>query len=398
MKLSRVCVKFALMAAAIAVIPIGLAACGDSTSPSTSSSTEAGSYKIGAVLSLTGTYAALGEAEKNAIELEVARINDAGGINGRQLEVIIEDDATDEAKAVAAAAKLIEQEEVVALIGASGTGQTMAMRGDVDRAGLAQISLAGGTVVTSEFDSFVFQTPWSNTIVVPFVLDAMKTAGHSKIAVISDTGGYGKDGLAVIEADVADFDMTIVANETFNPGDSDVTAQLTKIKKSGADAVLLWTAGKEGAITLKNAADLGLEAPFFGGSGQARTEFIEGAGDAAEGFVFGTGKSLVPANWGEDSEQFAVVTDFATRYTEKYGEAPDIFAGHAFDAMTLLSDALTRAGADADAAAIRDALEATDGVVGFGGTFTFSATDHNGLTADDLALYEITNGAWAAAK
>ena len=390
--------RLVFAAAAIVVVSLTLVACGDSTTTSTSTSPSADSYKIGAVLSLTGTYAALGEAEKNALELEVARINDAGGINGRPVEIIVEDDATDEAKAVAATAKLIEQEQVIALFGASGTGQTMAMRGDVDRAGIAQISLAGGTAVTSNFDKLVFQTPWSNTIVVPFVLDAMKAAGHQKIAVISDTGGYGKDGLAVIEAEAAKYGLTIIANETFNPGDSDVTAQLTKIKKASPDAVLLWTAGKEGAITLKNAADLGLEAPFFGGSGQARAEFAEGAGASAEGFVFGTGKSLVPANWGEDSETFKVVSDFAARFKAKYGEDPDIFAGHAFDAMTLLVDALERAGADADAAALRDALEATDGVVGFGGSFTFSADNHNGLTADDLALYKISGGTWVPVK
>jgi branched-chain amino acid transport system substrate-binding protein len=390
--------KTVFMAAATAVLTLVLVACGGSSDTTTSPSAAADSYRIGAVLSLTGTYAGLGEAEKNAIELEVARINDAGGVNGRPLEVVIEDDGTDEAKAVAAAAKLIEQENVLALIGASGTGQTMAMRGDVDRAGIPQISLAGGNVVTGQFDRLVFQTPWPNKLVVPFVLDAIKADGHKKIGVISDSGGYGKDGLAIIEAEAPKHGLTIVASETFNPGDADMTAQLTKIKKAGPDAVLLWTAGKEGAIVVKNAADLDLGAPMFGGSGQARAEFIAGAGEAAEGFVFGTGKSLIPANWGEGTDEYNVVSDFATRFNAKYGEDPDIFAGHAFDAVILLANALERAGADADSAAIRDALESTDGVIGFGGSFTFSADDHNGLTAQDLALYKVEGGKWVAAK
>ena len=198
---------------------------------------EAEPYKIGAVLSLTGTYAALGASEKNAIELEVKRINDAGGINGKQLEVIIEDDATDEAKAVAAASKLIDQDGVIAILGATGTGQTMAMRGDIERAGIPQISMAGGTVITNEFDPLVFQTPWSNTIVVPFVLDAIKHDGHTKIALHlrhrrlrqgrprrRARGGAARSGIE------------IVSDQTFNPGDTDMTAQLTKIKGSGAEA------------------------------------------------------------------------------------------------------------------------------------------------------------------
>ena len=173
--------------------------------------------KVGAILSLTGTYAALGASEKKALDLEVERINAAGGVDGRPIEVIIEDDATDEAKAVAAASKLIEQDEVIAILGATGTGQSMAIRGEIQRAGIPQISMAGGTVVTGEFDPAVFQTPWSNTLVVPFVLGAIKDAGVSKIAVLSDTGGYGKDGLAVIEAEAPKAGLEIVASETFNP-------------------------------------------------------------------------------------------------------------------------------------------------------------------------------------
>jgi len=162
--------------------------------------------------------------------------------------------------------------------------------------------------------------------------------------------------------------------------------------------VLLWTAGREGAVIAKSARDLGIDAPLYGGSGQAKSEFAEGAGDAAEGFVFGTGKSLVPANWGEGSEEFEVVSDFATRYEEKYGSAPDIFAGHAFDALNIIVDALGRVGADADPEALRDAIEETDGLVGFGGTYTFSATDHNGLTSEDLSLYRFTGGTWETVK
>jgi len=375
---------------------LGLVGC--ASQEQTSEQTTAEPIKIGAILSLTGTYAALGASEKNALDLEVKRINDSGGIDGRPIEVIIEDDATDEAKAVAAASKLIEQDRVAAILGATGTGQSMAIRGDVQRAGIPQISMAGGTVVTSEFAPLVFQTPWSNTIVVPFVLEAVKSAGISKIAVLSDTGGYGKDGLAVIEAEAPKAGLEIVGNETFNAGDTDLSAQLTRIKGTDAGAVLLWTAGKEAATAVKSARDLGIEVPFFGGSGQAKLEFAEGAGEASNGFTFGTGRSLIPANWGEDTENYSVVSDFAERYRSAYGEDPDIFAGHAFDALAIVTDALKRAGTDADAAALRDAIEQTRGLVGFGGNFTFSATDHNGLTAEDLALYRFEDGTWVSAQ
>ncbi len=354
--------------------------------------------KIGAVLSLTGSYAGLGESEKNALELEVKRINDAGGVNGRPIEVLIEDDQTDEAKAVAAASKLIAQDQVIAVIGASGTGQSMAMRSELQRAGVPQVSMAGGTVITGQFDPLVFQTPWSNTIVVPFVLGAIKADGHQKVALISDSGGYGKDGREIILSQAKDAGIEIVADETFNPGDTDMSAQLTRIKGSGADALLMWSAGKEASTVVKGAQELSLGMPMYGGSGQARTEFVEGAGDAAEGFTFGTGKSLIAENWPKDSAEYGAVSDFAARYQEAYNEAPDIFAGHAFDAINIVTDGLQRAGADADSKALRDAIEQTESLAGFGGNFTFSEKDHNGLTTNDLALYRIEGGKWVAAK
>ncbi|HET6350883.1 MAG TPA: ABC transporter substrate-binding protein [Coriobacteriia bacterium] len=380
----------------VAALGFTLVGCGSKSGGGESKTTEP--YKIGAVLSLTGTYAALGTAEKNAIELEVKRINDAGGINGRQLDVIIEDDATDEAKAVSAATKLIEQDGVIGIIGATGTGQTMAMRSELQRASIPQVSMAGGNAVTSKFDKLVFQTPWPNKIVVPFVLQAIKDAGYTKVAVVSDSGGYGKDGHEIIVAEAKNMGLTIVSDQTFNAGDTDMSAQLTNIKKADADALLMWTAGKEAATVVKSATDLGLGLPLFGGSGQARAEFASGSGVAAEGFVFGTGKSLMPSNWPEGSEERKAVQDFADRYKKAYGADADIFAGHAFDAVGIVADALKRAEGDVDSAKLRDLIEQTKDLPGFGGTFTFSATDHNGLTADDLALYKIEGGKWVLAK
>jgi len=379
------------------VLSIALVGCSSASSSSTGSGSSGSSgspIKVGAILSLTGPYAALGASEKNALELEVKRINDAGGLGGSQIEVIIEDDATDEAKAVAAATKLIEQDKVVAILGATGTGQSMAVRTVINRAGVPQISMAGGNAITGTFDPLVFQTPWPNSIIVPFVLKKMATDGHTKIAVLSDSSGYGKDGLAIITADAPKNGMTIVANEVFKPGDTDYSAQLTKVKNSGADAILLWTAGKEGAAIVKQAESLGLKLPMYGGSGQAKIEFPKGAGTAAEGFVFGTGKSLVPANWGAGTDEFKVVDDFATRYQAAYGAAPDIFAGHAFDALNIFADSVKRSGGDTSAAKLRDAIEQTSGLVGFGGKFTFSSSDHNGLAEKDLSLYKIVNGTW----
>jgi branched-chain amino acid transport system substrate-binding protein len=400
----RLRLAMAVLAAAMAVaLAITIAACGGSSSststPSSSASAPGGEpIKIGAVVSLTGTYAGLGQPEKNALDMEVARINEAGGINGRPIEVVYEDDATDEAKAVAATSKLIEQEDVVAIIGATGTGQTMAMRGDVQRAAIPQVSMAGGTVVTSPVDPLVFATPWSNLIVVPFTLDYLKSQDITKIGVISDSGGFGKDGVAVLEAEAPKAGIKIVANETFNPGDTDMTAQLTKIKGTDAQAVVMWTAGKEAAIIAKNMQDLAMDIPLYGSHGIARQEFIDGAGAAAEGVKFAAGGILVPSTYGEGTEAYTVATEFVDRYQAAFGAAPSTFAGHAYDALYLITEAAKRVEGDLTPAALRDEIEKTAGFIGIGGTFDMSATDHNGLTKDDLVLYEIQDGKWQVVK
>ena len=389
-----------LTVALLTMLALAVAGCGGSDEPSGDSTGAATGepIKIGAILSLTGTYAGLGEPEKNLIEMEVKKINDAGGINGRPVEVIIEDDATDEAQAVAAASRLIEQEEVVAIIGATGTGQTMAMRGDIQRAGIPQVSMAGGTVITNPVDPLVFATPWSNTIVVPFTLDYLKTQGITKIGLITDSGGFGKDGQAVFAAAAPEAGVEIVADETLNPGDTDMTAQLTKIKNSDAEAIVMWTAGAEAAIIAKNAKDLGIDLPIYGSHGIARQEFIDGAGDAAEGVKLAAGKVLDPSLYAEGSEARTVADDFISSYEQTYGEKPGMFPGYAYDALYLVVEAAKRVEGDLTPEALLEQIQATTGWVGIDGTYNMTAEDHNGLSAEDLQMFEISGGKFVPAQ
>lgn len=391
-----VAVMATLAAAALAAVLVGCsqpASGGGSSSPTTSKEP----IKIGAIVSLTGTYAGLGTPEKNAIDMLVKQVNDAGGINGRPVEVVFADDGTDEAKAVAAATKLIEQDKVVAIIGATGSGQTMAIRSAIDRAGIPNVSMAGATVITSKFDPLVFQTPWSNNIVVPYTLDYLKKAGITKVAVISDSGGFGKDGRAVIASMAPTYGIKVVSDQTFNPGDTDMTAQLTKIKASDAQAILMWTAGKEAAIIAKNRDALGIKIPLYGSHGIARKEFIDGAGASANGVKFAAGKVLIPSSWGAGTAEQKATDAFVAAYKSAYGTDPNTFAGHASDAFNIIVAALKSTNGDTTATKLRDAIEKTTGFAGIGGTFNFSPTDHNGLTKQDLNMYLIKNGQWTLA-
>ncbi len=390
--------RWRLAAAAIGMAAVlVVAGCGQ-TSSSTKSTTDTTPIKVGVIVSLTGSYAGIGGPEKQVIEMEVKKLNDAGGINGRKIEAIYVDDGTDDAKAVAAAAKLIEQDKVVAILGPSGTGASMAIRGDIDRAGMPNVSMAGGSVIVSTLDKLQFTTAWTNKIVVPFTLDYLKKQGITKIGLISDTGGFGKDGKAVIEAEAPKYGITIVSNQTFNLGDTDMTAQLTKIKGSDAQAVVMWNAGSESATVLKNAASLGIKLPIFGSHGNARKELISGAGSAAEGFKFAAGKVLMPETYGTGTEQYKIAKTFIEDYVKAYTQPPSTFAGHAYDALNVFNNAMKTTNGDTNSAKLRDAIEATKVLPGVGGIFNYSATDHGGLSTSDLQMYEVKNGTWALAQ
>lgn len=389
---------FAVSAAAVLVAAmVFVGACQPKAGTDGDSETK-GPYKIGAIVSLSGTYAGLGEPEKVVLEMEVERINAAGGINGHQIELLIEDDGTDDAKAAAAAAKLIEQEGVIALIGATGTGGTMAARAEVEKAGVPQVSMAGGSVITSGTPSLVFATPWANKLVIPYELAYMKDKGIKKIGLISDSGGFGKDGAGAVKAMVADYGIEIVSDQTFNPGDQDMSGQLTKIKEAAPDAILLVSAGKEAAIVAKNRESLKIDIPLYGTHGNARAEFIDGAGTAGEGFRFAAGKILLPESYGTDSEGYQVATAFIEDFKAKTGKDPNTFAGHAYDALYIIVNAMEALPEGFTSAELRDEIEKTAGFVGIGGAFTFSPTDHNGLTADDLNMYEVKGGKWVLAE
>lgn len=370
----------------------------DETTTTVSEEPSGEPIKIGAILSLTGPYAGLGEPEQNTIEMLQERVNSNGGVAGRPIDVIIEDDATKAEQTVAAATSLIDREGVPVIVGATGTGQTMAMRDQMVQAEIPNVSLGGGTVITGNFNEWVFQTPWSNTIVVPFTLDYIQNQGISKIAVIADSGGFAQDGVSVMKDFLPDYDLEVVAEETFDPGDTDMSAQLTSIKGTDAEAVVLWSAGSGAAVVAKNMESLEMDIPLFGSHGNARKEFIDGAGSAAEGFKFAAGKVLVPEAYGEGSEGYEVATQFISDYKAEYGERPNTFAGHAYDGLMITVEAMRRLDGEFTGPELRDEIEATSGFVGIGGTFTYGPDDHNGMTTKDLVMYEVKDGDWVLAE
>lgn len=355
-----------------------------------------GEIVLGAIFSVTGTGAPLGEPEKATAEMVVKQINDGGGINGKQIKLIVEDDATEADKAVMAAKKLIDQDKVVAIIGPTMSPTTLAIADTCEQAQVPLISCAASVKITSPVKKWVFSTAQTDVLAVARLLEYFKAQKVTKVALICDSNAFGQSGAEQLKKQLPGAGVTIVAEEKFDNKATDMTAQLTKIKGAGPQAIICWGTNPAPAIVAKNAKSLGLKAKMIFSHGIANKKFIELAGDAAEGVVFPAGKLLVVGELPASDPQKAVLEQFGKEFQAFAQKPANTFGGHAYDAIKLVEAALK--GGAADRAGIRDAVEKITGHVGIGGTFNLSATDHNGLTKDAFTLVTIKGGQWTQVK
>jgi branched-chain amino acid transport system substrate-binding protein len=349
--------------------------------------------RIGSFLAVTGPAAFLGEPERKTLELYVDRINAEGGVLDQPLELVVYDTGMNAKDAVTFVKRLIEQDQVDALIGGTTTGETMAVVKLVEEAGLPFISLAGASVVVDPVQKWVFKTPHTDRMAIDKIYQDMRREGIAAIGLIGGSGGFDQSCIANAEELAPEHGIEIKANETYGAGDTDMTPQLTKIKNAGVDAVLFCGFGAASTIVTKNYAQLGIEEPLYHNHGSCSKQFIDGAGAAAEGVRLPCAALLVADQLPGDDPQKAVAQAYADAYTEATGEDVSTFGGHAYDALLLLVHALERAGSK-EPSAVRDALEATDGLVGVDGIFTMSPEDHMGLGLESFKMLAVEDGDW----
>ena len=349
--------------------------------------------RIGSFLSASGPAAFLGDPEKQVLELYVDKINAAGGINGRPLELIVYDDGGRADKALSFAKRLLSNDRIDVIVGGSTTATTMASVKLIEGAGVPFISLAGAVVIIDPVKKWVFKTAHTDRMAAEKVMQDMKKRGLSRLALLSESSGFGKSGRTQTLLAAELMGIEIVADETYGPKDTDVTAQLTNIKgNADAEALLVFGFGQGPAIVTKNYQQLGMTTPLYQSHGVASKAFLDLTGAAAEGMRLPVTGVLI-ADQLPQGPQRAVLESFIAEYSAKYGSEPSAFAGHAYDGLYLMVEAIRRAGT-IDKASVRDALEATEGFVGITGEFNFSASDHMGLSLDAFHMVEIRNGAW----
>ena len=350
--------------------------------------------KIGSVLSVTGPAAFLGDPELKTLQLYVEKLNKDGGVLGRQLQLVHYDDGSDASKANGFAKRLIDDDKVDVIVGGTTTGSTMSMVPLVEKAELPFISLAGAVVIVEPVKKWVFKTPHTDRMAAEKVFDDMKKRNLTKVALLSETSGFGASGKKETEAMAAKMGITLVANETYGPKDTDMTPQLTKIKNTaGVQAVFVFGLGQGPALVNKGYKQLGIALPLYHAHGVASEEFIKLSGPAGEGVRLPAAALLVADKLPASDPQKAVATAYRKAYSERYKEDVSTFGGHAYDGLMIAVDAFKRAGST-DKAKVRDAIEATKGYIGTGGKVNMSATDHMGLDQSAFRMLEIKNGDW----
>jgi len=352
--------------------------------------------KIGALFAVTGPAAFLGEPERNTAKMIVDEINKAGGVKGRKLELVSYDTAGDATKAVQLATKLIKDDKVVAIIGPSTTGETMAVIPVAEKEQIPLISCSAGSKITDPVKKWVFKTAQNDSLAVGRIYEYLQKHKQTNVAILTVSDGFGASGREQLKAQAAKYGIKIVSDDTYGPKDTDMTAQLTKIRGSNAQAIICWGTNPGPAVVAKNARQLGVKTPLFMSHGVSSKKFIDLAGEAAEGVKLPSGKVLVSDLLPKSESQKKALVSFVKDYQNHYKAEGDHFGGHAWDAVMLLKNAIER-GAETPST-IRDQLEKTRNFFGIGGTFNYSAQDHAGLGKDAFVLVEIKNKDWVIVK
>ena len=348
--------------------------------------------KIGAFLTVTGPASFLGDPELKTLQLYIADLNAQGGIKGRPLELIHYDTGGNAKDAVNFVKRLIKKDNVDLIIGGATSGDTLAVIPDIEKEGIPFISLAAAVEITEPTKKWVFKVAPTDRMAVAKIFEDLRQRGLTRVALITGDGGFDKSGRAQVLALAPQYGITLVADEAYGNKDTDMTAQLTKIRATDAQAILNFGFGQAPALVTKNIKQLGITLPLYHSHGVASQTFIDLAGPAAEGVRLPASALVVAEQLPDTDPQKPVLLAYKKQYEAQYGPV-STFGGHAYDGVMMAVAAIQRAGGT-DKAQVRAEIEKTQGFIGTAGVFNMTPEDHMGLNLDAFKMVEIRNGGW----
>jgi branched-chain amino acid transport system substrate-binding protein len=336
--------------------------------------------KVGEYASLTGKEASFGQQSHKGLTLAIAEINAAGGVLGKKLELITEDNQTKSGESATAVKKLISRDKVVALIGEVASGRSNEAAPHAQKAHVPMIAPAATNPSVTQNGDYIFRVcfidPFQGTVLAKFAKDDLHA---KKVAILLSVSNAYSVGLAKFFKETFTANGgTVVAEKSFSEGDKDFKAQLTAIRSLGVDAIFVPSYYTEAALIARQARELGLNVPLFGGDGWVADELLQIGGEALNGCYYSTHFS--PEN------QDPVVQTFVKKFRAKWDNlTPDAFAALGYDAAYVLADAIKRAGST-EGPKLRDALAATKNFAGVTGLTTIDANRDASKPASIIAI------------
>ena len=322
--------------------------------------------KVGEFGSLTGDNASFGVSQNNGIQMAVEEINAMGGVLGKKIELIVEDNQTKQGETTTIVRKLVSQDHVVALLGEVASSKTLEAAPIAQKAKIPLLATAATNPKVTKTGDYVFRVCFTDdfqaVVIARFVLEKLK---KKKIAFLTDVKQDYSVGLTNIAQDYLTRNgATVVKEQSYSSGDKDFRAQLTDLKSANPDVIVITGYYSEASLIAKQARQFGIKATFVGGDGWDGSSLIPVGGKAVEGAYFSDHFSV--------EDKSLTVQNFVAKYKAKYKNVlPDAYAALGYDALKLLADAVTRAGGT-DSAKLKDAIAQTKDFPGVSGKITIS--------------------------
>jgi branched-chain amino acid transport system substrate-binding protein len=349
-------------------------------------------YKIGACLPLTGYLSWVGEYRKKAAELKVDIINEAGGIDGHPLKLIIYDDKSSPEIGMTIAQRLISQDMVVAVTGTASVPITGPVSSLCNKFEVPAV-LVSGYVINHEKEPYTFNIAYRSDFSIETVFRYFKKNNMTKIASLQQIGSLGELGTSLGRQIANKIGLTMIGEEKFDVKSPDVTTQLSKLRTLNPDAVFSFSTGEPAALVARNMAQLRMNIPLFVTQGNANPGFLKMVSDIPITIIVPSGKIVVIDSIPDSDPVKKVVTQFNEKHLARYGEPATPYSGEGADCINLIAEALRVVGS-ADRQKVRDAIEKIKNYVGVAGVYNFSPTDHYGLGIENLTNFTIKNGKW----
>jgi branched-chain amino acid transport system substrate-binding protein len=358
---------------------------------------DAPTIKVGAIFAKTGGAANLGEPEWKTAEMLVEKTNKQGGVNGHKIQLIMKDSSSKPENAVSLAKQLIDEENVLAIIGPSTSGETMQIKNICQENKTILISCAAAENIVNPVASYVFKVAQNDSDAARCLLQVMKEKGITHIGVITSNDGYGIAGGKQLTNQAGPAGVTIDINETYDKQETDLTGILTKVKGKNVQAVVNWSIVPAQSLVAKNMKQIGLDVPLFQSSGFGNIKYVQAGGEAVNGTIFPCGRLLVADLLPDSNPQKKVLLEYKKDYEGRFKEDPSTFGGHAYDSLLILTEAIKKANS-IDKEKVRDTLENLQGVIGIAGVFNFSSQNHGGLDMNAFEMLTVKDGKFVIYK